>query len=523
MSFLIQSWDRYRRTPRALRWVVATLLVGFAVRAVIDVHGRVGLARFHDAWAAKGVELRYDRLVEPQIAPEDNFYEAPLFVEYRKSAAEGVEASRFQVLDRKEMAGLTAYADERREYRSLAPHGSAFGWLLPLAANLVSPDENEYENAQTILDTLAPTERLLIEFAEAVRRPDGHQAWPVLDQNDVVMHPNSNSLVLEILRALRLRARAHLHRGNSQAALLDIQTMSAAAKHAYQSTNFLIDHLFAITFQGMVIDPIWEGLYLQLWNEEQLQALDEQLADVQIPSSLPEAVRHELADSEQMIRQLARSQANRREAVLGMGEFEITLFDPPGFEPIEIREWLLANVRAVYYRLAPAGAFLHEIRALQEPATLALVAPGGVPATTLTYDAYDRFRSGSGSLPTFLSFAEFVGNAKTYSSVLERSFEAQQTSELARIAIALEQYFLTHGGYPEDLHELVPRFLPVVFPDLYDPARTVVYRRVPENGRYRLYSVGGNQVDDGGQPEKRGGGKSGDLVWQYAEVPKLNP
>ena len=82
----------------------------------------------------------------------------------------------------------------------------------------------------------------------------------------------------------------------------------------------------------------------------------------------------------------------------------------------------------------------------------------------------------------------------------------------ARIAVALERYWLEHQRYPESLAALSPDFLDRVPPDSITD-RERIYE-VKADGRPAIYSLGSNKVDDGGTP--RSDLKFGDWVWQYS-------
>jgi len=68
--------------------------------------------------------------------------------------------------------------------------------------------------------------------------------------------------------------------------------------------------------------------------------------------------------------------------------------------------------------------------------------------------------------------------------------------DMARIAVAIERYRLVTGRVPESLAVLVPDYLDQVPVDPYD-GQPMCYR-VTETG-YRLYSIGSDRKDNGGQ------------------------
>ncbi|MAT71253.1 MAG: hypothetical protein CMJ58_17215 [Planctomycetaceae bacterium] len=77
----------------------------------------------------------------------------------------------------------------------------------------------------------------------------------------------------------------------------------------------------------------------------------------------------------------------------------------------------------------------------------------------------------------------------------------QQVAHLRMLItqMALRAYRLEHDELPGTLEELVPDYLPSVPLDPFD-GQPLRYRR--ESQRYTLYSVGGNQTDDGGSSEQ---------------------
>lgn len=96
----------------------------------------------------------------------------------------------------------------------------------------------------------------------------------------------------------------------------------------------------------------------------------------------------------------------------------------------------------------------------------------------------------------------------------------EAVSRCAEAACALEAYYVDHKEYPVALTALVPTLLPNVPLDL--DGQPIRYAADPSNGRYRLWSVGLNGVDDGGVVRTRIGRRarvwheSIDWVWQYA-------
>jgi hypothetical protein len=81
--------------------------------------------------------------------------------------------------------------------------------------------------------------------------------------------------------------------------------------------------------------------------------------------------------------------------------------------------------------------------------------------------------------------------------------EAQTRRELALAAIGLKRHQILKGSLPEDLQTLVPAILKDIPVDWID-GQPLRYRRL-EPAEFRLYSVGADGRDDGGDPTSTNG------------------
>jgi hypothetical protein len=105
----------------------------------------------------------------------------------------------------------------------------------------------------------------------------------------------------------------------------------------------------------------------------------------------------------------------------------------------------------------------------------------------------------------------------------------QTAADCSAVACALELYRRQHGQYPGALAALAPEFIPRLPHDVIN-GQPLIYSRT-EDGRYVLYSVGWNEIDDGGKVDlgnrastewgNRGAVESepGDWVWRPRETP----
>ena len=99
---------------------------------------------------------------------------------------------------------------------------------------------------------------------------------------------------------------------------------------------------------------------------------------------------------------------------------------------------------------------------------------------------------------------------------------AQNAVDEAVVVCALERFRLSNGKYPESLDALAPQFISKLPHDIIN-GEPLKYRRI-DDGKFVLYSVGWNEVDDGGaiartqgSPNKVQDITQGDWVWPFPE------
>jgi len=96
-------------------------------------------------------------------------------------------------------------------------------------------------------------------------------------------------------------------------------------------------------------------------------------------------------------------------------------------------------------------------------------------------------------------------------NVIDRAMVIEAVRALTSTAIAVKRYQLRHGTSPPDLKALVPEFLAEVPRDPVD-GHPLRYQALPDG--FLLYSIGSDQVDNGGDPSAQPGTKS--FQWQRA-------
>ena len=254
--------------------------------------------------------------------------------------------------------------------------------------------------------------------------------------------------------------------------------------------------LVRISVQDMSHQVLWEGVAQHKWTDAQLQAVEVRLASINRVTDAGMALRGERAFGMLALDQMYRP-GSAGFPKGGGGEFPEFKFLPSG--------WVSQNklnIARMYDRFI-FGAFdpgkqrvdikLARQYEREVEATLSKSGPYTIMARML--------------FPAVLKAGLRVANT-------------QSAVDLARVACALERHRLAEGNYPADLAVLAPRFVPKLPVDL--DGQPLRYR-LESNGKFILYSIGGDLVDDNGRIGRADGKfttEEGDWVWKYPEAAK---
>jgi hypothetical protein len=298
-------------------------------------------------------------------------------------------------------------------------------------------------------------------------------------------------------QVLRLRAIAELQNEQSDKALEDVKLILRLTDST-RAEPFLISHLVRIATASLTLQPVWEGLAEHKLSDAQLAELDRELARLDFLADYKLAMRGELALCQGGIFDYLRRQP---EQLRGLSDSL-----PPVLERVVVHfvssGWLYQNqlrcARPMVELLIPVADVNQGIIS---PAA-ASRAVAGIEADTKHTTPYNIIEK---------LLLDALGSST------RRFAYGQESVDLARVAIALERYRLAHGGYPESLDALAPRFIARLPHDIIN-GQPLHYRR-EANGQFMLYSVGWNETDDGGVVEPMKGDRvdleKGDWVWQY--------
>jgi len=305
-------------------------------------------------------------------------------------------------------------------------------------------------------------------------------------------------------QTLQLRAIAELQNGQPEKALADVK-LALQLTDKIRTEPFLISHLVRIAMMQITLQPVWEGLAEHRWSEEQLVALDGELAKLDFLADYKLSMRGEMGCQGDEVDRLRRHPEQ--------------LHNLSGYYDDEGSGNRLSFSGGLIARLIPAGWFyqnrLNCARMMVEyyiplaDVNQQIISPAAVRHADEALRAETKKTTPDNILEKMLLPA--LGNAA------KKFAYAQESVDLVRVAIALERYRLAHGEYPESFDVLSPQFITKLPHDVIN-GQPLHYRRTSD-GQFVLYSVGWNETDDGGEigPNKFGTVdiSKGDWVWRY--------
>jgi hypothetical protein len=323
-----------------------------------------------------------------------------------------------------------------------------------------------------------------------------------------------------------------LHQDRLDDALDLLETQLRIARN-FPANGIMVEEVVRIAIGGIAWNSTWELLQAKGWTEAQLLRLQNAWQDLDFAMGMLRAIEIERAV---VIQEFARCRASpSRLARITGGASSRT---GPGSNPDTvagiITEWSRACLPA------PGGAVARQLWAwfwswdderMTLESTTRMIAqtsqrlelarsPRALPL---------RLPTGQAFLPAVETppgaalerYALAAGSVGYLNPCVTKAFSAQTLRELALAAVAIRRYQGREGALPQTLAALTPDLLPDIPLDWFD-GQALRYRLL-EPGRFLLYSVSQNRVDDGGDPKTAPSGSRSfspylarDFVWPEA-------
>lgn len=511
------SWFCTRRALRFHGWLVVGIVsVIVLFYAEENWRGKRAWAALQREAAARGESLDFSSIIPPPVPDDQNFALAPGVPEllgYAEADARSRAIRRFEDLPfylgaerddyppaaswaLQETTDLTAWQKYFRRHAQTgadAPSTAAPGQTPPSAQPHPPPLEgsrpltfpatpepqtpaadavlalSRYDPAVAVLR--AASQRPQARYPVAYDRGMLGLTWPnYLRQQDL---PNA-------AQVLCLRAAAELAQNQPESALQDT-LLALGLADSLRQMPYGGPHCARAQMLMVCLQPVWEGLASRRWNDQQLAAMQQRFAGMDLLAEFRLAVHGEtllvmnLAGQLQAFLDGGRSaMADQMRSAQGDDLWPVWLFRlfyPTG--------WLYQDkvwVYRFYERRADAfkslarsmeGRSDAELRRAIDPLLLVFVVPRLI---------------------------------ETFSGTAEQALFLQTACQQAATACALERFRLAKGQYPDTLEALVPAWLDQVPADLLAPNGAKLKYRQDASGGFVLYSVGLNRLDDRATP-----------------------
>ena len=496
------------------KWWLKLLLVVAVVLVVLltwlsisSVHSKNDIDRYKERLRAAGEKLTVDELIPPRASPESNG--VPIFE----------EAVSNLVLD------TTVFGyNPPRPMVMVAPGHAMIRWQQPDILN--NDATNSWENVKLAAQSNSVAIALLQRAAERGQFDFGtdYKQGLVLDMSHAA-EVRRAALVLEGV------AVEHLHEGDTAGAVTNVHTILAII-NAWQDEPVALSQTFRIALTQMAVAAQWELLQATNITEFQLAGLQRDWTVLEFGRPMESALLMERAMASVTIQQLrdtnsyslAMGTSGKGSARPGDWLNELknavrstryrtsdNLWRVSWSYEDELLIWQSDQISVEALRRARTEGFFKDALAERDRKTKAL---------GLKYPGNNWLRK---------QFPEAVVLVEPGSSInpLQRLIGVEAARQMTITSIAVKRYQLRHDMLPPDLNALLPDILPALPRDPMDghPLRY----RPNSDGTFLLYSIGGNAVDDGGDPTPATAAKSRqwqggrDWVWpQPATQPEVD-
>lgn len=419
-------------------------------------------------FAARGFTTEWEQLIPPPVPDDQNVFKAPKMTDWFVKRA-GAYTNELTVR-------LT-------DPQTTGAVGSATNAIIS------QTEAKEY---------LAWSDQFRPDFSvmrEALKRP---YVRVNADYSDPYQMRIENFIAIRIVaQTLAQRAHCHLVLDQPAEALADITLLYDLRRLLRPEPTgkpvLLVPAMIDVAVMGLYVETVSSGTTRHAWRESQLVSLQVQLKDINLTSLVAEALHEEPVASCSFLEKHFLQVDHSVTVPLPSGSYSYYKVMPRG--------WLYENlVTTMMLEHKPLAGF---------DLTNDVIKPEVFDASARDIDHFfDRMS------PSTIVAAIAVPNYVKGEIV---SAYTQTKVNEARVVCGLERYRLVHGDYPEMLEALVPQFIERLPHDIVG-GQPLRYRR-SSDGKFLLYSVGWNQIDDNGisfgtttngLPDYR----TGDWIWK---------
>lgn len=462
------------RRRKILVAVIVVLALAIFIPVIHHYQLRFAVEKYIAELKAKGEPMELAQVIPPPVPPE-------------KNSTPFITNAIYHLKENSIAATNYLFA-----MRIIAPGRAMIGWQQP---DIRGDATNTW---QELGDELAEASNNLIQLRNLNDRPlldfnlNYGQGWSM-----PIPHLSKLKRTAQWLDASALY---NLHQGKSSAACADVHTMLAIVNGETEERT-TISQLVRVAIAAIAENATWEILQATNVSEEDLAQLQQ---DWQSPEFI-RAYEHTLL-LERVVAMLTFNQTRQSDfkkmLVPMRGKWTETqwdLFWSYKDEMLGLQAFQVvidaARMAETNNSFQPVQAFVHT-----NFVRLNLEKENGETQMTNDLNLNDE------------AHVMFTSSAYASFSAIRKIIKMETGRNVIVAAIALKRYQLKRGNYPPDLNSLVPEFLSAIPLDLVD-GKPLRYK-LNSDGTFLLYSVGENDVDDGGNPSLEKGVESSSYYWQ---------
>jgi hypothetical protein len=464
------GWRILRRILIALA-IFATLIAIFYTEE--DWRGKRAWENCKRELEAKRVVLDWDKFIPPPVPNDQNLFKAPNMTDWFVKGAPKITRTP------------TTFGPSTNELSGLSTNGMTTSVI---TNKMAAADYLKWS------DQFQPQ---LDQIREALKRPyariDG-------DYSEPYQSPIPNFISTRALaQVLAQRTKCFLLLGQPGKALDELTFLNDSRRLLEGAPTgkpmTLVAAMINVAVAGLYVNTIADGFQAHAWQEPQLDALQKQLEQINVPSFVVQAFESEPAATTHTLE--AAPIAKFREWFSSGRNVSL-------WGKIMNFRWVLIPRGWIYQSMATSARLVHE-QAEGFDSANDVIRPKKFGDLSREINAIFK--------PYKLIAAGVIPN---FTRAWQVTAHNQTMVNEAQIVCALERYRLAHGEYPGTLDALMPQFIEKLPHDIIGGA-PLIYRRT-DNEKFLLYSIGWNEKDDGGQESPLLGVNidftKGDWVWK---------
>ena len=465
--------------------------------------------------SSQGISIDYKDLIPKSAPDENNIWKHPFFemmgeagqdTEAGSAAREAInsESSPYHVFTNpKPLKGLR-YSKEpdSNPLQSTARSGNPLRSLHESALSIIesrdggitqdNTPKNWQEYGKTIVDYYRPAEDATRQLQEAINRPNDHYPFE-WEKNFGMLLPHLANL-RTFSRTAGLRASAAAMTGDASETFRMIELGMKLAETG--DSDLLISRLVQIAQTINTLQSIRVAQQFHVGTEEQWAALFQALDQIDLPKKIPAALGAERALGHATILPMANASVfDMVSKINQLDSFSTIPASPSSF----IESLFRGAIGLGWSSSAQAMVIYNWAKGLEAYEKM-------IENVEITYERSRSTAWNQCDVPDLQNEIEACGIfAKLLIPALDQAFknalEGQHQVEIAKLAVALERYYIANGAYPVDLAKLTPLF---TVGEPRDPmtGQSWKYTRLETNG-FLLYSLGQDGEDDNGVFKKQ--------------------